>query len=47
MNDLNFAGRYQCLQIRRSGRLISLHNEYSIQGVPGGVCQTSGGCSLC
>jgi len=22
-------------------------NEYDIQGVPGGMCQTSGECSLC
>jgi hypothetical protein len=31
MNDLQFAGRYQCLPIRCSGRLISLRNEHSIQ----------------
>jgi hypothetical protein len=30
MNGLQFAGRYQCLPIRCSGRLISLHNEHSI-----------------
>jgi hypothetical protein len=30
MNDLQFDGRYQCLPIRCSGRLISLHNEHSI-----------------
>jgi hypothetical protein len=30
MNDLKFAGRYQCLPIRRSGRLISLQNEHYI-----------------
>jgi hypothetical protein len=30
MNDLQFAGRYQCLQIRCSGRLISLNNEHPI-----------------
>jgi hypothetical protein len=28
MNDLQFAGRYQCLSIRCSGRLISLQNEH-------------------
>jgi hypothetical protein len=26
--------------------LTIAHNSY-IQGVPGGMCQTSGGCSLC
>jgi hypothetical protein len=31
MNVLQFAGRYQCLPIRSSGRLISLHNEHSIR----------------
>ena len=25
----------------------SLDNLLAIQGVPGGMCQTSGGCSLC
>jgi hypothetical protein len=30
MNDLHFAGRYQCLPIRCSGILISLHNEHTI-----------------
>jgi hypothetical protein len=30
MNDLQLAGRYQCLPIRCSGRLISLQNEHSI-----------------
>jgi hypothetical protein len=34
MNDLQFAGRYQCLPIRCSGRLISMQNEHSL----GGVC---------
>jgi hypothetical protein len=29
MNDLQFAGRYQCLPIRCSVRLISLHKEHS------------------
>jgi hypothetical protein len=33
MNDLHFAGRYQCLRIRCSGLLISLHNENFIQAV--------------
>jgi hypothetical protein len=28
MNDLQFAARYQCLPIRRSGRVITLHNEH-------------------
>jgi len=30
-----------CLSIRR------MQNGENIQGVPGGMCQTSGGCSLC
>jgi hypothetical protein len=30
MNDLQFAGRRQCLPIRCSGRLISLQNEHPI-----------------
>jgi hypothetical protein len=30
MNDLQLAWRYQCLPVRCSGRLIGLHNEYSI-----------------
>jgi hypothetical protein len=30
MNDLQFAGRYQCLSIRYRGRLISPQNEHSI-----------------
>jgi hypothetical protein len=30
MNDLQFAGRFQCLPIRCSGRLMSLQNEHSI-----------------
>jgi hypothetical protein len=30
MNDLQFAGRYQCLPVRCSGRVISLQNEHSI-----------------
>jgi hypothetical protein len=30
MNDLQFVGRYQCLPIRCSGRLISLQNEHPI-----------------
>jgi hypothetical protein len=30
MNELQFAEGYQCLPIRCSGRLISLHNEHSI-----------------
>jgi hypothetical protein len=30
MNDLQFAGRYQCLPITCSGRLISLQNEHPI-----------------
>jgi hypothetical protein len=30
MNDLQFVGRYHCLSIRYSGRLISLHNEHSM-----------------
>jgi hypothetical protein len=33
MNDLQFVGRYQCLPIRCSGRLISLQNEHPIQGL--------------
>jgi hypothetical protein len=33
MKDLQFSGRYQCLPIRCSGRLISLHNEHSIEVV--------------
>jgi hypothetical protein len=30
MNDLQFAGRYKCLPIRCSGRLISLRNEHPV-----------------
>jgi hypothetical protein len=30
MNALQFAGRYQCLPIRCSGRLISLQNEHAV-----------------
>jgi hypothetical protein len=30
MNDLQFAGRYQCLPIRCSERLTSLQNEHPI-----------------
>ena len=26
---------------------VCLHARAHIQGVPGGMCQTSGGCSLC
>jgi hypothetical protein len=33
MNDLQFTGRYQCLPIRCSGRLISLQNEHLYNGV--------------
>jgi hypothetical protein len=33
MNDLQFSGRYRCLPIRCSGRLISLHNEHYIYWV--------------
>jgi hypothetical protein len=33
MNDLQFAGRYQCLPIRCSECLISLQNEHSIRGI--------------
>jgi hypothetical protein len=35
MNDLQFAGTYQCLPIRCSGRLISLQNEHPIFSTPG------------
>jgi hypothetical protein len=36
------------LQLERVKELVSVGfvNRY-IQGVPGGMCQTSGGCSLC
>jgi hypothetical protein len=30
MNDLRFAGRYQCLPIGCFGRLISVQNEHSV-----------------
>jgi hypothetical protein len=33
INDLHFSGRYQCLPIRCSGRLISLQNEHPIYSV--------------
>jgi hypothetical protein len=33
MNDFQFARRYQCLSIRYSGRLVSLHNEHRILSV--------------
>jgi hypothetical protein len=33
MNDLQFAGRYECLPIRCSGRLISLQNEQDHDGL--------------
>ena len=27
--------------------IIPVYNEFNIQGIPGGMCQTSGECSLC
>jgi len=38
--------RDSCRELFKNLEIIPLHSQY-IQGVPGGMCQTSGECSLC
>jgi len=39
--------RHQQTVVKTSRKWSHCHSITHIQGVPGGMCQTSGGCSLC
>jgi len=49
LREMNSISEYLCEPGGHSGLSLSeaLTSLIHIQGVPGGMCQTSGGCSLC
>jgi hypothetical protein len=47
-NSILVKFHFRCMEISLDGKsMVRLHLPSFIQGVPGGMCQTSGECSLC